>query len=86
MLQDDREADIVVRLRRAAVEDRLVKARWTLRGILVRALCIITKIESSYTEIWPGFKLYEVLVLSDEETCVACICIGGPASALAASR
>ncbi len=49
VFHDDREADIVVRLRRAAVEARLVKARWTLRGILVRALCIITNIKCSYT-------------------------------------
>lgn len=58
VLHDDREAVIVVRLRRADVEDRLVKARWTLRGILVSALCIITKTESSYSELLRAFELY----------------------------
>ena len=42
-------ADIVVRLSRGRVEDPQEKARWTFRGILVKALCIITVSQTSIT-------------------------------------
>jgi len=42
VVQFDVAADMVVRLCRARVEDPQEKARWTFRGILVKALCIIT--------------------------------------------
>ena len=45
VVHDDVAADIVARLRRGAIEGRLMKARWTFKGILVSALCIITDIE-----------------------------------------
>jgi len=47
VVQFDVAADMIVRLCRARVEDPQEKARWTFRGILVKALCIITDSQTS---------------------------------------